>query len=106
MSNNKRERCKMEMRKENVSQFGQDVKKTFKEFKEFLNNTRDGVALTVNNEEDEALYMKREINKVYDIINENTIKSVSYIVDDYNLFLKKKATAELIDNTVIIVEVL
>jgi hypothetical protein len=89
-----------------IEEMGQDKYKNFKEFKKFVNGTKAGIALTLNYEEDEIIYVKEEINKVFDIININTIKNIKYITDDFNLFIKKKAILELINNNVAEVDVL
>ena len=76
----------MEMKKDYKEQYcisGQDeIKEYFKEIEDFVYESKHGVAL-VDESESEKLFTKNNINDLFCLVNENNLKEIEYIQDDF-----------------------
>lgn len=76
----------MEMRVENKEQEMGQVEISFLDFEvemHILKSEGEGVAL-INEQEEEKYFTKDNIRKIFNIINKETVKKISYIDNDYN----------------------
>jgi len=91
----------MEMRKnefKETKQMGKEIEIDFTELETAINETIEGFAL-IDTKNEEEIYTTDKLDELFDVINESTIKKISYINDPSNALRLKKVYISLKDNT-------